>query len=772
MVLAETSIRRAFKGKTVLLTGVTGFLGSGVLEKLLRSVPEVGKVLVVVRGNPKYSGEDRLRRRIMGAAAFKGLRDSMGMELATLAEAKVEVLEGDLMLPDLGFDDRAKKRLGDVDIMLHCAATVVFDAPLRQALDTNLEGPRRLISMMKAAGARPRLVHVSTCYTCGARRGVVPEVLPGMLPEGPQFDWRAEVADLHATCDHVEMTSRQPDRLDAFRRAATNAIGPAGGPEIAAATERRRLDWVKKELVAHGIARSRALGWNDVYNFTKALAERAVLAEAGDLELAIVRPSIIESAWKQPEPGWLDGFKVMEPILLGYGRGEIPDFPGRAEGLVDIIPVDCVINAVLAAAAAPLEGGKRVFQVSTGKRNPLLYGGIFTLVRDYFRAHPLTGADGYPIVVPNWEFKGREKLEAQVRLAGRALRVAKSLSRVVPAALPAGRTLRTRVNQLDKVIEQARYYSDIYGDYVEMETTFDDSNTVALHESLVPAEREEFGFDISGLDWYDYFMDGHFPAVSEMMEQGRQRRLAVARAPVMPEPGDGAGRPAAAFFDVDGTIVRTTVVHYYLWLELRQRSVAEWPALLTRIAPELLTWQRLDKKSRAAFNRQFYRVYKGLDARLVRQLARETLDEVTLPLMYPRAVQAIRAHRRNGTRVVLLTGALDFLVEPLRPLADEVICARLAEDHGEFTGALDETPIAGEARSAHMRLWAAERNIDLADCWAYADSISDLPMLAAVGHPVAVNPDDPLRAESRRRDFAVADWTLPYGAGLKLPVAT
>jgi HAD superfamily hydrolase (TIGR01490 family) len=193
---------------------------------------------------------------------------------------------------------------------------------------------------------------------------------------------------------------------------------------------------------------------------------------------------------------------------------------------------------------------------------------------------------------------------------------------------------------------------------------------------------------------------------------------------------------------------------------------------MARVAPDLLHWKRLDQKSRAAFNREFYRVYKGLDTETIRRLAKETLDAVSLPRIYPKAVQAIRAHRRNGTRVVLLTGALDFLVDPISPLADEIICAKLAEYEGKFTGALEETPIAGEARSAHMRRWASDRGVDLKDCWAYADSVSDLPMLAAVGHPVAVNPDDALRDEAERLGFAVADWSLPYGAGIKLPVAT
>ena len=773
-VTAETSIRGAFSGKTVLLTGVTGFLGSGVLEKLLRCVPEVGKVLVLVRGNPKYSADMRLRRRIMGASAFGPLRESMGMELATLAEAKIEVLAGDLSLPGLGLDPASRQRLGDVDIVMHCAATVVFDAPLGQALRTNVEGPRQLLRLVREAGGSPRVVHVSTAYVCGARRGLIPELLPGRLADGPQLDWQQEIESLHRTCETIEMASRAPGKLDRFRAEAQRSLGPAGGPMVATETERRRLEWVKQEQVAHGIARSRALGWNDVYNFTKALAERAVLAEAeaGELELAIVRPSIIESAWKQPEPGWLDGFKVMEPILLGYGRGEIPDFPGRVEGVVDIIPVDMVINAALAAAATPLPQRHRVFQVTTSSRNPLRYGALFSIIRDYFRSHPMTGADGYPVKAPDWKFQGRERLEGRLRAATKGLSAARTMSRAVPAFLPAGRTLRREVKRFDKMLSQASYYSDIYGDYVEMETIFDDAHTRELHRSLPEAEREEFGCDIGTLDWLPYFRDGHLPAVTRMLEAGRARRNLAKPALLLPAQvavGEGA---AAAFFDVDGTILRTTVVHYYLWLELRRRNVGEWPELMARMAPDVMQWRRLDKKSRASFNREFYKVYRGLDADLVRKLAKETLDAVSLPRIYPRAVQAIRAHRRNGTRVVLLTGALDFLVEPLSPLADEVICARLAEHDGEFTGALEEIPIAGDARSAHMRLWAENHGVDLADCWAYADSISDLPMLAAVGNPVAVNPDDALRAEASRRGFAVADWELPYGSGIKIPVAT
>jgi HAD superfamily hydrolase (TIGR01490 family) len=764
------SIHDAFRDRTVLLTGVTGFLGSGLLEKILRSMPEVGRVLVLVRGNPKYTGEERLRRRMMGADAFARLRDSMGMELATLAESKITVLDGDLSSPDLGLAADARSLLSGVDIVIHAAATVVFDAPLDQALRTNIEGPRTLIRLVREAGARPRLVHVSTAYVCGLRRGLVPELLPGALAEGPAVDWRAELALLHRTCDDVEMESRAAARLDSFRAAAGRALGPAGGPAVAEEAERRRRDWVRSEMVARGIARARAQRWNDVYNFTKALAERAVNDEAGDLELAIVRPSIIESAWREPEPGWLDGFKVAEPIILGYGRGEIPDFPGRVEGVLDIIPVDAVINAAIAAAAAPMAERRRVYQVTTGSRNPLRYGALFAIVRDYFRAHPLRGSDGFPVRVPDWTFPGRERIEGRLRLASRALRVGRGVVGVIPN-VGGARDLHRSLKRLERVLTQAKYYADLYGDYVEMETVFEDAHTQQLYRSLSREEQLEFAFDIGELDWETYLAGAHLPSVTRMIDRADERRRQRGSPPLMP--ARSAGEPAAAaFFDVDGTILRTNVVAYYLWLELRRRGVGEWPAFLARILPDAVQWDRLDRRSRAAFNRDFYRVYRGLDAAQVRRLARETLDAISLPRMYPKAVQAIRAHRRNGTRIVLLTGALDFLVEPLRPLADEIICARLAEEEGVFTGALEETPIAGEARSAHMRRWAAHHGVELAGCWAYADSLSDLPMLSAVGHAVVVNPDDRLEAEARRRDFAVARWDLPYGIGVRVPVGT
>ena len=134
----------------------------------------------------------------------------------------------------------------------------------------------------------------------------------------------------------------------------------AGPSTVSVDAEERRKSWVDKRLIEYGRMRARTLGWPDVYTFTKALGERAVedLAHERGLSLSIVRPSIIESALEHPSKGWIDGFKMADPIIRAYGMGQIPEFPGIPEGIVDLIPVDYVVNAILAVAATPQPAGR------------------------------------------------------------------------------------------------------------------------------------------------------------------------------------------------------------------------------------------------------------------------------------------------------------------------------------------------------------------------------------------------------------------------------
>src|SRR5204862_1323102 len=126
--------------------------------------------------------------------------------------------------------------------------------------------------------------------------------------------------------------------------------------------------------------------------------------------LSIVRPSIVESALSVPFPGWIEGFKMAEPIILAYGRGAIPEFPGIPEGILDLIPVDLVVSAMLAVASRSPEDAREYFHVCSGSRNPLSFLWNYELVREYFDQHPLPERGRGFYDVPVWRFPGRRRV--------------------------------------------------------------------------------------------------------------------------------------------------------------------------------------------------------------------------------------------------------------------------------------------------------------------------------------------------------------------------
>src|SRR5207244_9257276 len=140
--------------------------------------------------------------------------------------------------------------------------------------------------------------------------------------------------------------------LRAPRSDARARMGPAGARAQARAVERLRQKWVKDRLVERGRVHARAMGFTDIYSFTKAMAEHAVVELHGDIPLSILRPSIVESALQEPFGGWLEGFRMAEPIIFGFGRGVLQDFSGLPDSVLDVIPADLVVNAVLAAACS------------------------------------------------------------------------------------------------------------------------------------------------------------------------------------------------------------------------------------------------------------------------------------------------------------------------------------------------------------------------------------------------------------------------------------
>jgi len=732
-------IREALEGKRVLLTGVTGFLGSALLERFLVDLP-VERVDVLIRGD----AEKRLNWLMEGTAFSQG-RQQLGADgLKDLVAHKVRAISCDLAKDDPPIAE-------DIDLVIHSAATVSFDPPISDAFSTNLLGTLRLF---EAVRGRP-FIHVSTAYVAGVTRGTQAEEF---LNRG--IDWRAEAESAAGMSSAVERDSRRPELLGRLQSRARAEMGKAGPQSVAERTEQLRIEWVKDQLVEAGKARARSLGWPDVYGFTKALTEQALDEVAGSAPLSIVRPSIIEGALERPFAGWIEGFRMADPILLAYGRGSLPDFPGIPEGILDLIPVDMVVNAILAVAASPPKT-RAVYHVCSGERNPVRFREIYELTRDYFLEHPLPERDRGTYKVPEWSFPGSRVIDRRLRTANRMLETGERLVGRLPRNRFARETAR-KVDRMRRRFEFVKRYADLYGPYAEAEVVYTDRKARELFEMLPPEDQRDFNFDPSSFSWEHYLQEVHLPTLTMALRWPDATR---------PEPvvkiregSQANGKNVIAAFDVEGTIVNSNVPETFLWLRLADTDDSwERAKRFTDLMKRVPGYLKAERRDRGDFLRMFYRQYEGVLTEDLRALARAVMGDLIMHRTAPSAVRRIREHRRAGHHIVFITGSVDFVVEPLRPLADEIITAKLKEVAGRLTGDLERPPLVGEARASWLRERAASIGADLESSFAYADSMSDLPMLQVVGNPVAVNPDVALHRLARQMKWPVEEWAGEKG---------
>ena len=743
---APDSIAKKLAGKRVLLTGVTGFLGQAVFERFLLDFPDT-KLLLLVRPQLGSTGRQRVES-LLSRPTFNALRDHVGIDgIMRMLDERVEVIDGD-------FSEDLPALPRDIDVVVHCAAAVSFDPPIDEGFRTNLLGAVRFYEAVVAGGSRPHLVHVSTAYVAGNRKGVIPEATLDH-----RVGWREEAQLALQARSDVEAASRRPELLDDFLAKAKKEHGRAGPRSVADDAEERRKAWVTKRLVNYGRARAQTLGWPDNYTFTKAMGERAVeeLAAQANVPLSIVRPSIIESAIEHPFPGWIEGFKMAEPIILAYGRGTIPEFPGIPEGIVDIIPVDYVVNAMLAVAANPPEPSvPAYYHVSSGHRNPLQYQGLYVLVRAYFEEHPLPERGRGEVKVPEWSFPGNLRVE---RLLKSAEKLVSTADRVV-SHLPKSKRMRDLVARVDRDkgrVEFIRRYADLYGAYTEAEVIYTDDRTLALFRSLAKADQRTFPFDSALVDWRYYLQDVHCPSVTmglRALSSGRVKPKVRIRE---------REQLVLALFDMEGTILPSNVVESYVWARMADLPFEDWPRELFSVFSKIPSYLLADRRDRGEFLRTFFRRYENASVEGIDRLVDEVVSEFMLQKVSAAAVRRIREHRAAGHRTIMITAAAEPFIRPLAPLFDVVIGARLAVKDGVYTGYLAEPPLVGEARAAWLHRYAAEEGADLKQSYAYADSHSDLALLRAVGNPVVVSPDAALLRVARRRRWPVEVWGMSGG---------
>ncbi|KAK9664494.1 hypothetical protein RND81_14G046400 [Saponaria officinalis] len=273
-----------------------------------------------------------------------------------------------------------------------------------------------------------------------------------------------------------------------------------------------------KEL---GLQRARKYGWQDTYMFTKAMGEMLLSSVRGGVPVVILRPSVIESTYRDPFPGWIEGNRMMDPVVTYYGKGLLPGFPVDPNGVLDVVPVDMVANATIAAMAMHGTSGKSeisVYQVASSVVNPLVYGDLGDLAYRYFTKCPCLDAQGRPIKVE--PFKFYESVDDFSSHIHREI-----ISHISSSRMPSpnGKHSRAVDNFCRKAVERAKHLASVYEPYCFYGGRFDNSSTSLLLASMSEEERQTFYFDVGNVDWTDYICNVHIPGLRTHVMKGRRQ---------------------------------------------------------------------------------------------------------------------------------------------------------------------------------------------------------------------------------------------------------
>jgi fatty acyl-CoA reductase len=509
------SVRETLANRHILLIGVTGFIGKVWLVDLLENVSDIGKITLLVRRNRTTSGQRRFEKIVEESPTFDTLQERYGRHLGAFLKEKVEVVEGDVSQPGLGLNEETQARLvKSLDLIVNSAGLTDFNPDLREALASNVDSALHLLGFLRKC-SHAGLMHLSTCYVVGMRDGRVGEELhDNYNPAGDSdFDAQREIESLREMIGRVEERSESPELTKALRR---QQLGRGGDESSVAASEldgvlkRNRVRWSRNRLIRAGMRRARHLGWPNIYTFTKSLGESVLSRQGRDLAIAVVRPSIVESSMRSPFTGWNEGINTSGPLsyLLGTNFRQLPTNERKC---LDVIPVDMVCRGMtLIAAAVIARRNARMYQLATSAINPVNMGRSIELTglahRKYYRRQQ--GIEHWlklkfetiPVSKQRYE---RLSIPMQKAVVSRINRAATTLHMKKP---PLARQERD-LGRAEKLIE-------LYEPFIlHNEHVFECENARLLSAALPPEERPMFEFDPESIDWWNYWINVHIPAL-------------------------------------------------------------------------------------------------------------------------------------------------------------------------------------------------------------------------------------------------------------------
>lgn len=227
---------------------------------------------------------------------------------------------------------------------------------------------------------------------------------------------------------------------------------------------------------------------------------------------------------------------------------------------------------------------------------------------------------------------------------------------------------------------------------------------------------------------------------------------------------------SAAFFDLDKTVIAKSSTLAFSRPFYKGGLVNRRAVLKSSYAQFVYLLQGADEDSMDKMRDYLKALCAGWPVQQVHDIVAETLHDLIDPLVYAEAVELFEEHRRAGREVVIVSSSGEEVVGPIGEMlgVDRVIATRMQVEDGCYTGEIAFYAY-GEHKEEAVRALAAQHGWDLGDCYAYSDSATDVPMLAAVGHPVAVNPDKALRKHALEEGWPVRVFTKPVRASRRVP---
>ncbi|KAL1221442.1 Fatty acyl-CoA reductase 1 [Cardamine amara subsp. amara] len=479
----EPNCVQFLENKTILVTGVSGFLGKVLVERILRLQPNVKRLYTLVRASDKKSAEQRLHSEIFKKDLFKVLRMNVGDEsLNALISEKVVPVPGDISLNNMGVNDSnlLQDMMQDIDFVFHSAANTRFDERYDVALGVNTFGAINVLNFAKKCVKPQLLLQVSTAYVCGERSGLIEEKPFAM---GETLNSKNNV-DINTEMRLVEQKMKQ--------------LIEQGCSE----------EETKKAMRDLGLKRAKLYGWPNTYVFTKSMGEMLLGHYRENMPIVIIRPTIITSTISDSFPGWIEGFKTVDSILISYGKGLLKCFLVDHKAVCDIIPVDMVVNAMIATAAEHSGdfGSHTIYHVGSSYRNPVMYNQIYKTMIRYFVESPLLGHNGKPIIAPNvTTLSTMAKFRVYTSLRYKLpIQILGLLCVICPSQFG------DKYEHHNRIFKKAMRLVKLYKPYVLFKGIVDDRNLETLRIKNEAKEMNKlFGSNPKCIDWEDYLMNTH-----------------------------------------------------------------------------------------------------------------------------------------------------------------------------------------------------------------------------------------------------------------------